>query len=126
MPSLAVVAVYYLDQDSSFAPPCRTVSRIEARRLKQTGAGKFIDHGRNFRLHSTAPPLPITLPPGPLQSATTITISEVQANVGIAARSALVKRAQHKIRAYPHIFDGLAVLARGSWMRPAVQIAVAS
>jgi hypothetical protein len=126
MPSLAVVSVFYLDQDSSFAPPCRIVSRIEARRLKQIAAGKFIDNGRNFRLNCTAPPLPIVLPPGPLQSATTITNSEVEANVGIAARSALVKRAQHKIRAYPHVFDDLAILARGSWMRPAVQIAVAS
>ena len=102
------------------------VSRIEARRLKQISAGKFIDNGRNFRLNSTTPPLPIALPPGPLQSATTITISEVEANVGIAARSALVKRAQHKIRAYPHVFDDLAVLAHGSRMRPPVQIAVGS
>jgi hypothetical protein len=125
MSSLAVVPVYYLDQDASWQPPCREVSRIEARRLKQAGAGVFIEHGRAFRLKDPAPPLPISFLPGPLETAATITLSEIQANVGIAPSPQLVARAQRKIRCYPHVFDELAVLARGSWIRPQIQISIA-
>jgi hypothetical protein len=100
--------------------------------LKQIGAGSFIESGRAFRLHQPSPPPPISYLPGPLETATTITLSEIHANCGITgggeigtpADKRLVERAQHKIRAYPHIFDDLAVLARGSWMRQKIAIAV--
>jgi hypothetical protein len=133
MSSLAVVNVFYQDQDSTWMQPCRMVSRIEARRLKQCGAGSFIDHGRAFRLKEPTPPLPIALLPGLLKAAATITLAEIEANVGITeggepgtpANANLVRRAQFKIAAYPHIFDDLAVTARGSWLRSTVRIAVA-
>lgn len=124
MSSLAMVKVFYLDQDASWQPPCREVSRIEARRLKQAGAGVFIEHGRAFRLKEPSPPPPCGFLAGPLETAATITLSEIEANVGIAPSPNLVIRAQHKIRAYPHVFDQLAVLARGSWARPMIPIEV--
>jgi hypothetical protein len=138
MSSLAIVPVFYRDQDYSWMSPCREVSRDEARRLKQIGAGCFIEHGRAFWLHQLSPPPPIVYPPGPLETATTITLSEIHANCGITgggergtpADNRLVERAQHKIRSYPHIFDKLAVLARvrfvrkPSRIRPQVAIAV--
>lgn len=124
MSSLAAVPVFYLDQDASWQPPCREVSRMEARRLKASGAGCFIEHGRAFRLKQPSPPPPCGFLRGLLETATTITMSEVEANVGIAPTLNLVLRAQHKIRAYPHVFDQLAILARGSWIRPQVRIAV--
>jgi hypothetical protein len=124
MSSLAAVPVFYLDQDASWQAPCREVSRIEARRLKQAGAGVFIEHGRAFRLKESAPPPPCGFLPGTLETAATISLSEIQANVGIAPTPNLVIRAQQKIRAYPNVFDQLACLARGAWVRPQVQISV--
>jgi hypothetical protein len=124
MSSLAVVPVFYYDQDSSWQEPYRTVSRQEARCMKQTGAFFFIDHGRALRSKLPRPPLPVSFLPGLLETAATITLSEIEANVGIAPTRALVEQAQQKVRAYPHIFDNLAVLARGSWMRPQHEIAL--
>lgn len=133
MSSLAVVPVYYQDQNAFLLPTRVPVSRVEARRLKAAGEGKFIEHGRKFRLKACAPALrightesPLQLLCGPIQTATTITCTEAEANVGIASHDALVRRAQHKIRVYPHVFDKLAVLANHSWMRSSIQIAVAS
>jgi hypothetical protein len=140
MPSKSVVAVYYLDQDRSWMKPCREVSRYAARKLKDIGSGKFVDNGWSFQLSQTTP-VPqceyleaVNLPPAPLGVAETITFAEIQANVGITsggepglpANRNAVRRAQAKIRAYPTIFDKLAVIARGRWVKTPIQIVVAA
>ncbi len=137
IPAKAVVPVYYLEQDRSWMKPCREVSREAARKLKDIGAGKFVDNGRSFQLNQGTPLAYADyqaehLPPAPLNVAETITFAEIQANVGITAGGEpgwpadrnTVRRAQQKIRAYPHIFDDLAVVARGSWLKSPVRIAV--
>ncbi len=119
--------------------PCREVSRDAARKLKDIGAGKFVDNGRSFQLNQATPVAPVfidaeCLAPAPLSTAETITFAEIQANVGITsggepgwpADRNTVRRAQQKIRAYPHIFDDLAVVARGSWLKSPIRIVVAA
>ena len=125
MSSLTMVPVFYLDQDSSWQQPHELVSRDRARRLKSTGVGVFIEHGRAFRLHQPSPLPSISLTPGQIETATTLTVSEIQANVGITPgdpgvppNRELVRRAQFKVRLYPRIFDNLAVLAHGSRFQP--------
>ena len=133
MSSKTLVPVFYLSQDSSWEVPCRTVPREEARRLKMIGAGYFIDSGRSFRLKESAPPPPLNLLAGPLETSATITLSEIQANVGITlggdvgipADKNLVLRAQFKIAAYPFTWDKHSPLPFASYAQPRIAIAVA-
>ena len=92
--------------------------------MKRGGIGWFIDHGKAFRLLKRAPELPIMDHPrrvlGSIESAATITVSEMRANVGDVDESVrnpreTVKRAQAKVKLYPFIFDRLASAARCDW-----------
>lgn len=124
MPSLKVVSVFYLEQDTSWEKPREIVSREEARSMKLAGLGRFVDHGRNFRLFEGVPIVERLLVEDPKEYKSSeeftcaITVDEMLANVGIYADSlkdprGRVARARHKIRIYPHVFDDLATLARG-------------
>jgi hypothetical protein len=133
MSSMMEVPVFYLSQDSSWEVPCRIVSRQEARRLKAVAAGSFIDNGRAFRLKESAPPPPLKLLGGPLETSATITLAELQANVGITvggdvgtpADKSLVLRAQFKIAAYPFAWDKNSPLPFATYAQPRIAIAVA-
>jgi hypothetical protein len=111
------VPVFYRDQDESLEAPCRVISRDEARKLKKLGLGYFIAHGRQFRLHEIEPKIETLLPPSGTTQASTISLSELLANVGITEAGELdhigkVRRARIKIRLYPHVGDEQAPLAR--------------
>ena len=113
--------------------PCREVSREEARRLKTIGAGVFVESGRAFRLKESTPPPPLSLPPGPIETACTITFSEIQANVGITgggeigqpANRNLVARVQQKLAVYPFEWDKNSPLPFAKYARPDLSIAFA-
>ena len=94
--------------------------------MKRGGDGWFIDHGKAFRLLERAPEVEITDPRrvlGSIESAATITVAEMRANVGDVDESVrnpreTVRRAQAKIKLYPFIFDRLAPGARCDWAIP--------
>ena len=111
------VPVFYLDQDESFDPPCRVQSRDECRLMKKAGEGFFISHGRKFRLYEKTPVLASTLDPSGAPAPSTISLAEMQANVGITESWEIdpfgkIARAREKIRVYPFVGDTQAPLAR--------------
>jgi hypothetical protein len=58
-----------------------------------------------------------------------ISVDEMRLNVGECDPMTLfgtIRRAQQKVRAYPHVFDTSAALARGSWVVRPIAIAVQS
>ena len=110
------VPVFYRDQDELEAP-CRVILRDEARKLKKDGLGYFISHGRQFRLYASEPKIEAFLPPSGTTQPSTISLSELLANVGITADWEVnpigkIRRARAKIRLYPHVGDEQAPLAR--------------
>jgi hypothetical protein len=120
MSAIESVPVYFLSQDESWEKPHRHQTRQELRELKKQGLGRFISNGRAFRLFEDAPrevhPDPILPAENSPGIGSTITVTEVLANVGIVADSvrnpaAAVVRAQKKIAFYPAIFDERASLA---------------
>lgn len=126
------VKVFYLEQDETWEAPARVVEREEARRLKHSGLGKFINNGQDFRLYESQPRPRIAdraeYRAGGCESSAAICFEEMEANVGIIPDTAdplTVAMAQEKVRSYPHVFDELAALARGSWHEPGrIQISV--
>ncbi len=128
MKSLEAVPVFYLEQDSSCDPPVELVSREKAREMKKAGLAFFIDHGKSMRLLGRAPVQEI-IPerPGALDTAATISKAEMLANVGLFERQVrnereTTRRAQAKVRLYPHILDSLAPMARGFWPTSALTV----
>jgi hypothetical protein len=123
MKTKAEVPVFYLDDDCQSVAPCKLVSRTEARTMKHGGVGWFIDHGKAFRLLERAPEDTVLDPRrvlGSIESAATITVAEMRANVGDVDESVrnpreTVRRAQAKIKLYPFIFDRRAPGARCDW-----------
>lgn len=136
MPKTDEVPVFYRDQDDVCDHPAHVWPRQKCREAKKV-LGNFENHGRTFRLFVPQPRIyPVTAADlkssNFLPEATTITNSEVLANVGIAgmpediaAPRHLVKRAKQKIRAYlhPDVRDKQAVTAYGCW-RPTELIQV--
>jgi hypothetical protein len=124
MKTHAEVPVFHLDSDCQVDAPSHFVPRSEARIMKRRGDGWFIDHGKAFRLLERAPEVEITDPRrvlGSIESAATITVAEMRANVGDVDESVrnpreTVRRAQAKIKLYPFIFDRLAPGARCDWL----------
>jgi hypothetical protein len=127
MSAIEQIPVYGLNQDAGLDAPLKLVSREEARAMKRENAGWFISSGKAFRLAERIPEIAQTISICALGSlditAATITLQETRANVGLVddrvrnPREA-VRRAQAKVRLYPHILDVLAPLARGSWLNP--------
>jgi len=121
--------VFYRDDNEVCARPLQHLTREECRTARDDGRGKFFDNGKKFRLFASRPALyPVTASSlkssNVLPSPTTITNSELLANVGIAGTSEdvqaprhLVKRAQQKIRAYMDktIREAQATTAYGRW-----------
>jgi hypothetical protein len=110
------VAVYYLNAAVDLGDaPLYLISRAEARELKRTGLGWFINHGRAMRLAARAPvaadPESAILPTW-AESPRAISAGEMCANVGIVDhrvrnRRETIRRARAKVRLYPVIFDAL-------------------
>lgn len=50
MPKSDLVPCFYKEQDDSWEKPAKTISRGEARQLKNLGLGCFVNHGQAFRL----------------------------------------------------------------------------
>lgn len=129
MPKTDQVPVFYRDQNEVCERPAFLWSRSECRERKNV-AGKFFDHGKSFRLFSPRPKIyPVTAAElkasNIIPDATTITLSETLANVGIAGKPEdvaapkhIVKRAQDKINAYRKTYDDLATLALIARPRP--------
>ena len=117
-----VVFVYYSNQDQEGAP-CRLYTRAEARDAKKQNIGRFISHGKVFLLHEKTPVVAITTnrQRPAANSCCGISKREVLANVGVPVGYDIsqleVIKAQEKIKAYPHVYDKNAVLARGIWQR---------
>jgi hypothetical protein len=49
------IDVFYFNQDASWQPAALEFSRDECRNLKAKGLGRFINNGKAFRLHQSAP-----------------------------------------------------------------------
>lgn len=102
------ITLLYFDQ-AELDPARRSISRDDARALKLLNAGCFTNHGAVFRLHQKAPrPAPqftCVVSESP-ESCASISLMEMQANVGITSNPAgepaprhIVWRAQQKINA---------------------------
>ena len=130
-----LVAVFFFDQDVATDAPCRMDLRTECRRLKHAGLGKFINHGKGFRLHerSTARPRLGYKPSRSGDSNASISFDEMQANVGITddpvgfpASRARVSAARAKTRWFGSgLRDTRATLAFTSLPRRAAVLATA-
>jgi hypothetical protein len=125
------VPLYYLDQNQG----CLTsyeVTHAQAVAMKDAGRGQFINRGKAFQLYESAPRRLNFFCSASTDSTASISLSEIQANVGITSNCAtpdepalrhVVKRAQQKIRAIGRrqegTFDPKAPLAFGapSWPR---------
>lgn len=102
-----MVDCFYFDQDDATAP-CKILTREVCHELKAAGVGKFINHGRTFRLYEKMPQAePRFFASDSPKSAESISLAEMKANVGITENNSepdepplrhLVKRAQEKIR----------------------------
>jgi hypothetical protein len=119
--------VFYNEQDLN-GTPCSMATRYELQKLKARGEGKFVSHGKAFRLNRRGPaPPPARFSPSLSPDSTaSISVAEVRANVGepdvtpgAEIPRHIVKRAQQKIRAIglrlEGTYDPRAVLAFGSW-----------
>jgi hypothetical protein len=126
MSAIEQVPVFGLNQDAHVDSPLNFVSREEAREMKRGEQGWFINNGRAFRLAErittpTIEDLPIRKMGSLDITASTITLRETQANVGLVDERVrnpreAVRMAQAKVRLYPRIFDTLAARAGGSWI----------
>jgi hypothetical protein len=118
------VRIYYQDQRESELP-MKVVPRLVARQWKNAGRGFFIAHGTAFRLIERRPFGEIFAPPArpfEFDHSSTITLSEMLANVGITSNDPgdieataiahRVVRARVKIALYRFIYDHQAVLVR--------------
>jgi hypothetical protein len=138
MPKTDEVPCFYREQDDTWEKPAQTLLRTDVRTLKDAGLGKFENHGRTFRLFAFSPSYmnEISLQAdrnlshsAPGESDSSISLAEMQANLGIVSDGlrhprAFVRRAQEKIKAWPHIFDEQALLARGFWPLSPLEVAV--
>lgn len=120
------VKVYYLNQDI-LTEPCQIMTRAEARTAKKEGKGQFISNGQKFCLTELMPIIVINQDrqrPA-TNSCCGLSKREMLANVGVPVGLEIsnleIMKAQEKVKAYPHTYDKLAVLARGSW-RSAVTV----
>ena len=117
------VPVFYRDQDEVCERPAKIWLRSECREHNKV-SGRFFNNGKAFRLFSPSPKIYAVSasslrPQNVVPAASTISFSELQANVGIAgpkgdsspAPRHLVRNAQAKIKAYPFVHDTQAVLA---------------
>jgi hypothetical protein len=124
------IALFYLDQNQSGSTPYE-VLRTQAMAMKAAGRGKFINHGRAFQLCESAPLRQTFSCSASPDSSASISVSEIQANVGITSNNTspneppmrhVVLRAQQKVQAIGRhmigTFDPKAPLAFGSWCWP--------
>lgn len=120
MPKSDIVPAYYVNQDECTGKPCRIMTRNEARLARDEDKGWFICNGTKFRLRNEAPAINTKPNQRPsINSCCGISKREMLANVGVPVTLDIsdleIFKAQEKVRVYPHIFDKLAVTARGSW-----------
>jgi hypothetical protein len=107
-----------------------SVTAAQAEAMKEAGRGRYINRGRAFQLCEAAPVSPRFTPSQSGESDASISMTEMEANVGIAgdlkdwreeapAPRHIVERAQKKIRAIGRhdegTFDDKAPLAFGAW-----------
>lgn len=86
---------------------------MECRRRRDAGLGKFVDHGRKFRLHETAPVgRARVFKSSEYRPALTLSAKEMEANVGACRKISQRNAVRDKVKAYPHIYDKASVLAR--------------
>jgi len=125
MSAIEQVPVFGLNQDSRSDKPIKFVTREEARTMKKQKLGWFISSGKEFRLADRIPEVEVVSIYALSKldrAAVTITLQETQANVGIVDENRIrnpremIRRAQAKVRWYPHILDNLAPLSGGSWL----------
>jgi len=121
--------LYYLDQNQGGATSYE-VTHAQATAMKAAGRGQFINRGKAFQLYESAPQRLNFICSGSTDSTASISLSEIQANVGITSNNGspnepalrhVVNRAQQKVHAIGrHLegtFDSKAPLAFGapSW-----------
>jgi len=129
------IALYYMDQNQSLATRYE-VTRVQAQAMKAAGRGRFINRGKTFQLFEMQPMLHSFVCSSSTDSRASISLSEIQANVGITPNSAspnepplrhLVLRAQQKINAIGRRLEGTydpkAPLAFGSWPQVGASLA---
>lgn len=122
MPKSDLVPAFYLNQDEMVEKPCRIMTREEARAAKKADEGWFISNGKYFRLRNRVPlEQQKEQTVNGINSCAGISRSEMQANVGIAKSRGAIIRAQEKVKAYPLVYDKLAVTARGRWVDQSCQ-----
>jgi hypothetical protein len=121
------VPLFYIDQNQSLPTPY-SVTRAQADAMKAAGRGRYINRCKAFQLCELAPLSPRFTPSLTAASAASISLAEMEANVGIAgdlidwreeapAPRHLVQRAQQKVKAIGRrekdTFDDKATLAFG-------------
>jgi len=121
------VPLFYIDQNQSLPTPY-SVTQAQADAMKSAGRGRYINRCKAFQLCELAPVSPRFTPSLTADSAASISLAEMEANVGIAgdlkdwreeapAPRHLVQRAQQKVRAIGRrekdTFDDKATLAFG-------------
>jgi hypothetical protein len=129
------IPLYHLNQNQSLATRYE-VTKIQAFAMQAAGRGKFINHKRAFQLAELEPLLHQFVCSSSSDSRASISLSEIQANVGITPNSAspnepplrhLVLRAQQKINAIGRRLEGTydpkAPLAFGSWPQVGASLA---
>lgn len=121
------VPLFYIDQNQSLPTPY-SVTQAQADAMKAAGRGRYIHRSKAFQLCELAPLAPRFTPSLAPASAASISLAEMEANVGIAgdlkdwreqapAPRHLVQRAQQKVKAIGRhdkdTFDDRATLAFG-------------
>jgi hypothetical protein len=121
------VPLFYIDQNQSMPTPY-SVTQAQADAMKAAGRGRYINRCKAFQLCELAPVSPRFTPSLTADSAASISLAEMEANVGIAgdlkdwreeapAPRHLVQRAQQKVKAIGRhdkdTFDDKATLAFG-------------
>jgi hypothetical protein len=129
VPAAVALPLFYRDQNQG-VPSSYSVTRAQANAMRDAGRGRFINRGLAFQLDELSPERPRFTPSQSGESDTSISMAEMEANVGIAgdlkdwqeespAPRHVVDRAQKKIRAIGRrdegTFDEKAPLAFGSW-----------
>lgn len=126
-PAVTGVPLFYIDQNQSLPTPY-SVTQAQADAMKAAGRGRYINRCKAFQLCELAPVSPRFTPSQTPDSAASISLAEMEANVGIAgdlkdwreeapAPRHLVQRAQQKVKAIGRrekdTFDDKATLAFG-------------
>lgn len=126
--------LFYLDQNQSEAT-CYSVTRDQADKMKAAGRGKYINHSQAFQLCELAPVRHRFVCSESVDSAASISVTEMQANAGVppdTPGSSLPRhvrqRAEQKIKAIggrlEGTFDSKATLAFGAPSWPVKETAV--